>query len=109
MDTIHLIGSEDVRTAGCNISSAAHNFYRAASNFEGAVDSLRRCLDEHASRIEAAIVAPMKSADSPATVNQQRQQEIVAVCSYIEQTREDGVDPVHILNHVYGTLRQLLA
>lgn len=71
METIHLVGSEDVRAAGSQISSAADNISRAASSFDSSIDVLRRVLEEHASRIEAALIVPQQNVELAATDSQQ--------------------------------------
>lgn len=47
MNTVHLIGSEEVGRAGHNISSAAQEMMRAASNIETSCEQLRIALDQH--------------------------------------------------------------
>lgn len=55
MNTLHLIGSEAVERAGCNISSAAEQISRAASTFECTAERLIRSLDDHAMRVSGAV------------------------------------------------------
>lgn len=50
MNTMHLIGSEDVARAGHNISGAAEQMQRAASTFECSAERLIRSLDDHVMR-----------------------------------------------------------
>ncbi len=55
MESVYLVGSEDVQRAASTISSAAEDMRRAAASIE---DSLHRhglALDEHAGRIEEAV------------------------------------------------------
>lgn len=58
MNTVHLIGSEEVSRAGHNISGAAETISRAASSFDNTAEHLREHLEEHAQRIEAAMAMP---------------------------------------------------
>jgi hypothetical protein len=58
VDYTTLLGAEGVERAGRNMQSAAEHFDRCMFNFDAAVDRLIRALDEHASRIEAAIKNP---------------------------------------------------
>lgn len=51
MNTVHLIGSEEVSRAGNNISGAAEQMQRAASSFECSAERLTRSLDDHAMRL----------------------------------------------------------
>jgi hypothetical protein len=66
-------------------------------------DDLRIVIEE----LQNIEIARQDKGSAEQTAHNSAMDEIAAVCSYIEQTREDDVDPVHILNHVYGTLRQL--
>ncbi len=65
METIHLVGADDVRSAGSSISSAAEKIYRAANIFDSVSDQLRRALDEHAGRIEQAMSASDTNVAAP--------------------------------------------
>jgi hypothetical protein len=53
-DYVTLVGAEDVRRAGQNMSQAADEMLRAANQINDTVERLIRALDEHAARIEAA-------------------------------------------------------
>lgn len=52
---VHLIGAEDVSRAGFNMQHAADEMTRSANLFSEVAERLMRALDEHASRIEAAM------------------------------------------------------
>ena len=54
-ETIYLVGSEDVRSAGSRIAGAASEIRQAAGCFDESVTRLERILAEHADRIEAAL------------------------------------------------------
>lgn len=54
MNTIHLIGVEDVSRAGHNIAGAAESMLRAAATFEAAADHLIRSMNDAVQRMEAA-------------------------------------------------------
>lgn len=45
MDSIYLVGSEQVQRAGANISAAADEMTRAVTNFVYAVEHLARLVD----------------------------------------------------------------
>ena len=49
---IHLIGAEDVRSAGHNMASAASDMNRAASNFESVFERHQRFMDDWLQRLE---------------------------------------------------------
>lgn len=51
MNTVHLIGSEDVARAGHNMSSAADQMQRAANQMESNTERMGRALDDHAMRV----------------------------------------------------------
>ena len=55
MQTIHLNGSEDVRVAGSNISSAAADMMRAASIIDQAVINFQQQIDRLEHLLERAI------------------------------------------------------
>lgn len=52
---IHLIGAEDVRSAGHQMASAADGMNRAASNFESVFSQHQRFMDDWLQRFESAI------------------------------------------------------
>ena len=52
---IHLIGAEDVRTAGCTMQSAANDMNRAASNVEDSLERQRRFMDDWLMRLEEVV------------------------------------------------------
>ncbi len=49
---IHLIGAEDVRSAGHQIASTASDINRAASNFESVFESHQRFIDDSLQRFQ---------------------------------------------------------
>lgn len=51
MNTMHLIGSEDVARAGHNMAGAADQMQRAANQMESNTERLGRALDDHAMRV----------------------------------------------------------
>ena len=53
MNTMHLIGSEDVARAGNSMRQAADEMQRAANQFEESVQRMQRAMDDRASRMEA--------------------------------------------------------
>lgn len=55
---IRLLGAEEVSQAARNICGAADQITRAAEYIDNTVDRLVRVLEDHASRIEAAIAEP---------------------------------------------------
>ena len=57
METMHLIGSEQVERAAYAMRSAAEAMERAAGNMDGTAERLIRALDEAATRIERAVEA----------------------------------------------------
>ena len=54
MERIHLMGSEEVQRAGCQIASAASDMMRAANIISGEIDRLIQSLDYAITRLEAA-------------------------------------------------------
>jgi len=66
VNTMHLIGSEDVARAGHNIAGAAEQMQRAASTMDMAIERLIRHLEEHANRVCDAL--EVKSAPAPRRV-----------------------------------------
>lgn len=50
---IHLIGAEDVRSAGHQIASAAADMNRAANNFESVFERHQRFMDDWLQRFES--------------------------------------------------------
>ncbi len=52
---MHLIGTEEVVRAARTMAGAAENMLRAAYHIESTIERLQRVLDEHASRVEAAV------------------------------------------------------
>ncbi len=64
METIHLIGVEDVARAGCRISDAASRIERAVSSFQSIMDQAYLRLDESVSRISNASQSFERLADS---------------------------------------------
>ncbi len=55
MEHINLLGAEDVRSAGQNISSAAGDMNRAASSFDASVQDMKRFLDDWMMRLEEVL------------------------------------------------------
>ena len=55
METIHLIGAEDVRSAGRNISSAATDMIRAGSVIDQAITNFQQQIDRLEQLLERAI------------------------------------------------------
>lgn len=60
MDTITLIGAEDVRAAGRNVQGAAQEMKAAASYIEDSLERHRRFLDDWLQRLEIVLVAGKK-------------------------------------------------
>lgn len=56
MDSIHLIGAEDVQRAGHHISVAAEQMGRAAGNIDESLERHRRFLDDWLQRFEQVLV-----------------------------------------------------
>ena len=56
MESIYLVGAEDVRTAAARISSAAEEMKRAANLIDEAFRNQQRFLDEWLSRFEQVVV-----------------------------------------------------
>lgn len=48
METIHLIGSEQVQSAASRMASAADDMLRAAANIDGSVSQMERVLQRFA-------------------------------------------------------------
>lgn len=65
MNTVHLIGAEDVAQAGRNMRGAAEEMSRAAANIDGAVGRLIRVMEDAVQRIE----------NVPAKMDEQRERE----------------------------------
>jgi len=55
MNTVHLSGAEDVRSAGCAMQHAGEAMQQAADSFDDALERNRRWMEEWLSRFEAAI------------------------------------------------------
>lgn len=55
MDSIHLIGAEDIRSAGYTMQHAADSMRQAASAIEDTFQQYRRFMDDWLSRFEAAL------------------------------------------------------
>lgn len=55
MQTVHLIGAEDVRSAGNRMSDAAAEMNRAASNIGYAIERHAQAMEDFISRFEAAV------------------------------------------------------
>ena len=55
MESIFLIGSEDVRRAGNTISSAANTMQSAANSIACSVEDQKRFLEEYIYRFEEAV------------------------------------------------------
>ncbi len=64
METIHLIGAEDVKRAGSRISDAASRIEMAASSFESTVDMALRRFEDLIDRAEAVARSVERLADS---------------------------------------------
>lgn len=60
METIYLVGAEDVRSAGHTIQSAASDMKQTASSIDWTVQQLSRILDEHAQRMESILGAHLQ-------------------------------------------------
>jgi hypothetical protein len=56
-DYMTLLGAEDVHSASRNMLSAADQFASALGSFTYQLDRLQHMLDDHASRIEAAVAS----------------------------------------------------
>lgn len=54
MNSMHLIGAEDVQRAGQTIARAAETMFNVAITMDNTADRMRQFLDEFASRIEVA-------------------------------------------------------
>ncbi len=54
MNTVHLIGAEEVRRAGCDMQAAAESIARSAMQIQQSNDQLIAALAEHAARVEHA-------------------------------------------------------
>ncbi len=52
METIYLVGAEDVRNAGHRMADAAQRMEQAASSFDFAVTRIERALETHAQLLE---------------------------------------------------------
>jgi hypothetical protein len=63
---VHLIGAEDIRSAGNSMRSAADDMRSAASSIDSSFDRHQRFLDDWLQRFEAALerVAPTPPAPS---------------------------------------------
>lgn len=55
MEYMTLLGAEQVERAASGMARAAEEMQRAAWAFDNAIERLRTILDEHASRVEAAV------------------------------------------------------
>jgi hypothetical protein len=55
VESIYLMGSEDVQRAASRIASAAEEMQRAGSNMAGAFEQHQRFMDDWLSRLEAAL------------------------------------------------------
>lgn len=55
METVILIGAEDVRSAGVSIQSAASEIQRAASSFDSTAQTFRLFLDDWLLRFEEVL------------------------------------------------------
>jgi hypothetical protein len=55
MNAVHLIGAEDVRSAGCAMQHAAEAMQQAADSFDNALERHRQWMEEWLSRFEAAV------------------------------------------------------
>lgn len=56
-DYMHLIGSEQVQSAGSEMRRAAEDMQRAASSFYGTMQQHQRFMDDWLQRFEAVLVA----------------------------------------------------
>lgn len=63
MDTIYLVGSEDVRHAGHAMQSAAMEFGRQVANLEGALLRHQQFLDDWLSRLQNTIEQSIEAKD----------------------------------------------
>jgi hypothetical protein len=61
MESIYLMGSEDVRSASSTMSRAAEQMQGAASNVASALEQHQRFLDDWLSRFEAALAKTEQS------------------------------------------------
>lgn len=57
---IHLIGAEDVRSAGHQMACAASDMNRAASNFESVFEGHQRFMDDWLQRLENVLEDKIK-------------------------------------------------
>ena len=64
METIHLIGAEDVARAGSTIQSSAETMSRAAGTIDATMATTIRTFEEFVSRIEVAAQSVERLADS---------------------------------------------
>lgn len=67
VDSIILVGADDVRSAGSRMSSAADEMNRAATNIEGALIRHQQFLDDWLCRLEVALAAPQAGKVLPGT------------------------------------------
>jgi hypothetical protein len=95
METIHLIGAEDVRRAGNEISSAADQIQRAASGFDNSAERLTRQLEDHAMRVCDALATP------PAKPALRRV--IVSKRTWVAPGKHDVAEIGPALFHCWGT------
>lgn len=58
MDAVHLVGAEDVRSAGQSMRHAAEDMRSAANTISEAMDQQRRFMDEWMTRFEVAMARP---------------------------------------------------
>jgi hypothetical protein len=54
-DLVHLVGADDVRSAGHTMRSAAETMSQAALNIDGALERHQRFLEDWLQRFEAAV------------------------------------------------------
>lgn len=73
METVHLIGAEDVRSAGNTISGAADEMKRAAGNIDYALQQHQRFMDDWLQRFEAVVdkLAEAKQPQQPLSIFEQ--------------------------------------
>jgi hypothetical protein len=70
MDSIHLIGAEDVRRAANTMTSAANEMAAAVRNMEGALERHQRFLDDWLMRYQTPIEpAPVSAPSEPVLWN----------------------------------------
>lgn len=82
MESIHLIGAEDVSRAGYTMRDAAREMRDAANIISGALEDQRRFMEDWLTRFEQAMQPPV--------INSDPKNDLTAVCAVCRRTRLAG-------------------